>query len=120
MRFETWEDDGARTWANWSYQSGDWSGTCVSTNGTSREFSARSPPHWPPTNARDGLVVGKTVRVWYVEDCRIQSLNATYDGVRDGRHEARASGFRTSWDAQTGLVLEWERGPAFGRLALRR
>lgn len=120
VRLEMWDADASRAWANWTYGGSDWRGRCASSEGESREFTARSPPHWPLFNTREGLVVGGSLRAWYVEDCRIRSLEATYDGLVDGRHRAHADGFTTSWDPQTGLVLEWERGASMGRLALRR
>lgn len=119
VRYEMWEPDGARAFANWTYRGTDWAGRCESSDGSSRDLTARDPPHWPPFDTRSALAVGATVRAWYLEDCRIVSLNATYDGMRDGRHYAHAAGFTTSWDASTGLVLEWVHGTASGRLALR-
>lgn len=119
VRYEMWEPDGSRAFANWTYRGTDWSGRCESSDGSSRDLTARDPPHWPPFDTRSALAVGATVRAWYLEDCRIVSLNATYDGMRDGRHYAHAAGFTTSWDASTGLVLEWVHGTASGRLALR-
>ena len=116
VRLELWEGDGSRAWANWTYEGTDWRGRCEST-GEKRDFRARDPPHWPPFNTRDVPAVGGAVEAWYVDPCEILSLDATYAGARDGRHFATASGFATSWDARTGLVLSWEQGTAFGRLA---
>lgn len=119
MRYEISDADGSRSWANWSYQGTDWRGRCESSDGTSRNYTARDPPHWPPFNTRSGLTVGGTVRAWFVEDCRITSINATYDGLRDGRHTAHATEFTTSWDETTGLVMDWQRATASGRLVQR-
>lgn len=116
MRLEVWEADGTRSFANWSYHGTDWRGRCEGAEGDV-EFRARDPPHWPLFNTRAGLEAGDDVRAWYLDGCAIRSLDATFDGASGGRLFASASGFRTSWDAATGLVVEWERAGSFGRLA---
>ena len=116
VHLEMWASDGTRSWANWTYEGTDWRGRCEGADGP-RDFRARDPPHWPPFNTRDVPAVGGAVQAWHVDGCRILSTNATYAGMSDGRFFATASAFTTSWDARTGLVLSWERGTTFGRLA---
>ncbi|HET6405567.1 MAG TPA: hypothetical protein VFH78_13060, partial [Candidatus Thermoplasmatota archaeon] len=111
-----WTADGGRAWANWTYEGTDWRGRCEGDAGA-RTYRAGDPPHWPLFNAREGLQVGQPVEAWYLDGCRIRSLEAVYEGARDGRHFASAEGFRTSWDDRTGLVLAWEHGVSFGRLS---
>jgi hypothetical protein len=120
---DTWVDGRAavRTWANWTYEDGDWTGTC---EGLARDvtYEAESPPHWPLFNTRDVPDEGEAVRVWYLWECSIARGEATYHGVTGDRHHASTSNpFDTEWDAATGLVVGWDvhdgEAGSFGRLS---
>lgn len=117
--------------ATWRYADGDWVGECEGTwemawaddsgnedsSGTfSRELAADDPPHWPLLNTRDPPDEGESVQVWIMWGCDIESALMVYSGLDDGRHRAddtkeaeeNYSDFTTSWDPDTGLVLEWD------------
>lgn len=111
--------------ATWTYRDGDWEGVC---EGESREtlfgnttttpvrvtFDASDPPHWPPINTRDPGPAGSTVTSWLIKyACDIMSRDARYEGTSGGDHVAtdldtgEPDDYRTTWDAQTGLVETW-------------
>lgn len=121
----TGSDQWYRSYANatWTYQAGDWRGTCEGTiydhrdprtlNVTTvhRAYTASSPPHWPIFDTRTPPAVGQNVTTWFLDTCAIVNETHTFAGgnattFRAGE-ESMPFAFNTTWSRASGLVLTW-------------
>lgn len=132
---QRWTEYGNVTW---TYRNGDWHGVCEmqrydfsdgetweNTTHT-REFTASSPPHWPPMNTRSPPPVGSEITVWYVQGCALDQETLIYRGTTTeattvngqpyvaSTHHAeddwppeQPMSWDTEWSAATGLVIYW-------------